>query len=46
LANEELRRQMSAAMRELARPNAAADVAELLWSIVSSRSVGAELAMT
>ena len=44
LANDELRRRMSAAMRELARPNAADDVAELIWSIVSSRSLRAELA--
>ena len=43
VANEGLRRQMSAAMGELARPNAAADVAELIWSIVSSRSLRAEL---
>ncbi len=43
VANEGLRRQMSAAMSELARPNAAADVAELIWSIVSSRSLRAEL---
>ena len=37
LANDGLRRQMSAAMREMARPHAAEDVAELIWSIVSSR---------
>ena len=39
LANEGLRRRMSAAMHESARPTAARDVAELIWSIVSSRSV-------
>jgi UDP-N-acetylglucosamine--N-acetylmuramyl-(pentapeptide) pyrophosphoryl-undecaprenol N-acetylglucosamine transferase len=44
LANDELRERMSAAMCELARPNAAADVAELIWSIVSSRSHRPELA--
>ena len=43
LANDELREWMSAAMHELARPNAADDVAELIWSIVSSRAVRAEL---
>jgi UDP-N-acetylglucosamine--N-acetylmuramyl-(pentapeptide) pyrophosphoryl-undecaprenol N-acetylglucosamine transferase len=41
LANEALRRRMSAAMHKSARPNAAQDVAELIWSIVSSRSVEA-----
>jgi UDP-N-acetylglucosamine--N-acetylmuramyl-(pentapeptide) pyrophosphoryl-undecaprenol N-acetylglucosamine transferase len=41
-ANDDLRDRMSAAMRKLARPNAADDVAELIWSIVSSRSVQAE----
>ena len=44
LANDGLRRQMSAAMREMARPHAAEDVAELIWSIVSSRAIRAELA--
>jgi UDP-N-acetylglucosamine--N-acetylmuramyl-(pentapeptide) pyrophosphoryl-undecaprenol N-acetylglucosamine transferase len=44
LANEGLRERMSAAMCELARPNAADDVAELIWSIVSSRSHRPELA--
>jgi UDP-N-acetylglucosamine--N-acetylmuramyl-(pentapeptide) pyrophosphoryl-undecaprenol N-acetylglucosamine transferase len=44
LANDGLRRQMSAAMRAMARPHAAEDVAELIWSIVSSRSIRAELA--
>jgi len=39
LANEVLRRRMSAAMCRLARPAAAQDVAELIWSIVSSRSL-------
>jgi len=29
---------MSASMYDLARPNAADDVAELIWSTVSSRS--------
>lgn len=45
LANDELRGRMSAAMHELARPSAADDVAELIWSIVSSRSLRAELAV-
>jgi UDP-N-acetylglucosamine--N-acetylmuramyl-(pentapeptide) pyrophosphoryl-undecaprenol N-acetylglucosamine transferase len=44
LANEELRRRMSAAMQQLARPTAAQDVAELIWSVVSSRSVQAQAA--
>jgi UDP-N-acetylglucosamine--N-acetylmuramyl-(pentapeptide) pyrophosphoryl-undecaprenol N-acetylglucosamine transferase len=44
LANDGLRRQMSAAMRAMARPHAAEDVAELIWSIVSSRAIHAELA--
>jgi UDP-N-acetylglucosamine--N-acetylmuramyl-(pentapeptide) pyrophosphoryl-undecaprenol N-acetylglucosamine transferase len=44
LANDGLRQRMSAAMCELARPNAADDVAELIWSIVSSRSHRPELA--
>ena len=39
LANDVLRRRMSAAMCKLARPAAAQDVAELIWSIVSSRSL-------
>lgn len=39
LANDALRRRMSAAMVKSARPTAAQDVAELIWSIVSSRSV-------
>jgi UDP-N-acetylglucosamine--N-acetylmuramyl-(pentapeptide) pyrophosphoryl-undecaprenol N-acetylglucosamine transferase len=42
LANEELRGQMARAMHELARPDAADDVAKLIWSIVSSRSLWAE----
>jgi len=42
VANDELRRRMSAAMLELAKPNAADDVAELIWSIASSRSRRAE----
>jgi UDP-N-acetylglucosamine--N-acetylmuramyl-(pentapeptide) pyrophosphoryl-undecaprenol N-acetylglucosamine transferase len=45
LFDEALRNRMSEAMRELARPNAASDVAELIWSIVSSRSRCAELAV-
>lgn len=45
LANDGLREQMSDAMCDLARPNAADDVAELIWSIVSSRSVQGELAL-
>jgi UDP-N-acetylglucosamine--N-acetylmuramyl-(pentapeptide) pyrophosphoryl-undecaprenol N-acetylglucosamine transferase len=45
LANEELRGQMATAMHDLARPNAADDVAELIWSIVSSRALRAELAV-
>ena len=44
LANDGLRERMSAAMCELARPNAADDVAELVWSIVGSRSHRPELA--
>ncbi|MCE5302114.1 MAG: undecaprenyldiphospho-muramoylpentapeptide beta-N-acetylglucosaminyltransferase [Planctomycetaceae bacterium] len=44
LANDELRRSMAAAMRRLARPRAADEVAELLWSVVSSRSVVATAA--
>ncbi len=43
LANEELRSRMSEAMRELARPSAAADVADLIWSIVSSRALRAPM---
>jgi UDP-N-acetylglucosamine--N-acetylmuramyl-(pentapeptide) pyrophosphoryl-undecaprenol N-acetylglucosamine transferase len=42
LANEALRRRMSAAMCMLARPAAAQDVAELIWSIISSRSLQAQ----
>jgi UDP-N-acetylglucosamine--N-acetylmuramyl-(pentapeptide) pyrophosphoryl-undecaprenol N-acetylglucosamine transferase len=38
LTDERLRRRMSAAMCDLARPNAADDVAELIWSTVTSRS--------
>jgi UDP-N-acetylglucosamine--N-acetylmuramyl-(pentapeptide) pyrophosphoryl-undecaprenol N-acetylglucosamine transferase len=45
LANDQLRGRMSAAMRSLARPDAADEVAELVWSIASSRSVHAELAV-
>jgi UDP-N-acetylglucosamine--N-acetylmuramyl-(pentapeptide) pyrophosphoryl-undecaprenol N-acetylglucosamine transferase len=39
LANDDLRRRMSASMLELAMPSATADVAELVWSTVSSRSL-------
>ncbi len=42
LANSRLRGQMSAAMRDMARPFAAQDVAELVWSLVASRSRRAE----
>jgi UDP-N-acetylglucosamine--N-acetylmuramyl-(pentapeptide) pyrophosphoryl-undecaprenol N-acetylglucosamine transferase len=45
LANEALRRRMSAAMHQLARPTAAQDVAELIWSVVSSQSVQAQAAV-
>ena len=45
LANDRLRRRMADAMCRLARPNAADDVAELVWSIASSRAVGAELSV-
>jgi UDP-N-acetylglucosamine--N-acetylmuramyl-(pentapeptide) pyrophosphoryl-undecaprenol N-acetylglucosamine transferase len=38
LAEGEKRRKMSDAMARLARPHAAADVAELVWSLVCSRS--------
>lgn len=44
LANDGLRERMAAAMCELARPNAADDVAELVWSIAASRSHRPELA--
>ena len=40
LADGELRRRMSAAMLDLARPQAAEDAAELVWTIASSRSHG------
>ena len=40
-----LRQQMSSAMQKLARPIAAADVAGLLWSIISSRAYQAEPAV-
>ena len=43
LANDRLRQRMAVAMAKLARPNAADAVAELVWSIASSRAVGAEL---
>ncbi len=39
LANDALRRRMSAAIGGLARPTAAQEVADLIWSVVSSRSV-------
>jgi UDP-N-acetylglucosamine--N-acetylmuramyl-(pentapeptide) pyrophosphoryl-undecaprenol N-acetylglucosamine transferase len=45
LANDTLRERMSAAMHNLARPTAARDVADLIWSIVSSRSLQAEPAL-
>lgn len=45
LANDDLRQRMSEAMETLARPNAAADVADQIWSIVSSQPLNAELAM-
>lgn len=38
LANARLLREMGAAMRDMARPHAAQDVAELVWSVVASRS--------
>ena len=41
LTSARLRGRMSAAMFDLARPNAAEDVAELIWSTVSSRLHGA-----
>jgi UDP-N-acetylglucosamine--N-acetylmuramyl-(pentapeptide) pyrophosphoryl-undecaprenol N-acetylglucosamine transferase len=44
-ANDPLRKRMSAAMHKLARPTAAKDVADLIWSIVSSRSLHAEPAL-
>jgi UDP-N-acetylglucosamine--N-acetylmuramyl-(pentapeptide) pyrophosphoryl-undecaprenol N-acetylglucosamine transferase len=45
LANEALRRRMSAAMYNSARPSAAQHVAELIWSIVSSRSLRTQAAV-
>jgi UDP-N-acetylglucosamine--N-acetylmuramyl-(pentapeptide) pyrophosphoryl-undecaprenol N-acetylglucosamine transferase len=39
LANDALRKRMSAAVHALARPTAARNVAELVWSIISSRSL-------
>jgi UDP-N-acetylglucosamine--N-acetylmuramyl-(pentapeptide) pyrophosphoryl-undecaprenol N-acetylglucosamine transferase len=45
LANEALRTRMSAAIHALARPTAARDVAELIWSIISSRSLCAQPAV-
>jgi UDP-N-acetylglucosamine--N-acetylmuramyl-(pentapeptide) pyrophosphoryl-undecaprenol N-acetylglucosamine transferase len=44
LANKELRGRMADAMHALARPHAAEDVAELIWSVLSSRALPAELA--
>ncbi len=44
LANDRLRERMSAAMRKLARPNAADEVTELIWSIVTSQPLTADLA--
>jgi UDP-N-acetylglucosamine--N-acetylmuramyl-(pentapeptide) pyrophosphoryl-undecaprenol N-acetylglucosamine transferase len=45
LANEALRKRMSVAIHALARPTAARDVAELIWSIISSRSLCAQPAV-
>jgi UDP-N-acetylglucosamine--N-acetylmuramyl-(pentapeptide) pyrophosphoryl-undecaprenol N-acetylglucosamine transferase len=45
LANEALRKRMSAAIHALAKPTAARDVAELIWSIISSRSLCAQPAV-
>lgn len=45
LANDSLRNRMSMAIRKLARPTAAHDVAELVWSIIASRSHRPQLAM-
>ncbi|MEN6449030.1 MAG: UDP-N-acetylglucosamine--N-acetylmuramyl-(pentapeptide) pyrophosphoryl-undecaprenol N-acetylglucosamine transferase [Thermoguttaceae bacterium] len=42
LANQGLRQGMSAAMRDMARPFAAKDVAELVWSLAASRAQCAE----
>ena len=44
LADEGRRAAMSRAMREVARPHAAAEVASLIWSLVSSRVPPARLA--
>jgi UDP-N-acetylglucosamine--N-acetylmuramyl-(pentapeptide) pyrophosphoryl-undecaprenol N-acetylglucosamine transferase len=38
LAKKEKRQEMSAAMARLARPHAAEDVAELVWSLICNRS--------
>jgi UDP-N-acetylglucosamine--N-acetylmuramyl-(pentapeptide) pyrophosphoryl-undecaprenol N-acetylglucosamine transferase len=45
LANDALRKRMSAAIHALARPTAARDVAELIWSVISSRSLQMQPAM-
>jgi UDP-N-acetylglucosamine--N-acetylmuramyl-(pentapeptide) pyrophosphoryl-undecaprenol N-acetylglucosamine transferase len=45
LANEKTRERMSQEMLAMARPGAADDVAELVWSIVSSRAMSADLAV-
>jgi len=45
LSDPALRGRMSSAMSNLARPTAAVDVADLIWSIVSSRSRQAQLAV-
>ena len=45
LAEVGKRREMSAAMARLALPHAAADVAELVWSLVCSCSWSAKAAM-
>jgi UDP-N-acetylglucosamine--N-acetylmuramyl-(pentapeptide) pyrophosphoryl-undecaprenol N-acetylglucosamine transferase len=43
LANDGLRRHMAAAQLKSARPQAAEDVAELIWSVLSSRSRRADM---
>jgi UDP-N-acetylglucosamine--N-acetylmuramyl-(pentapeptide) pyrophosphoryl-undecaprenol N-acetylglucosamine transferase len=45
LANEDQRARMAAAMYALGRPNAAEHVADLLWSVISSRARQSELAV-
>ena len=46
LTEEEKRREMSAAMARLAHPYAAADIADLVWSMVCSRSWRAKAELT